>query len=178
MLWEQKRLTSNRLSKNHKGATLIEVIAVIAVLSVVAAAVAGFMISGAKMSAKVSGVAAGSMKEQTTVEFINEMLWRYDSSSLEWREELKDENSQDDKEYLGLVIKLDKSGTVYALVTTENNTVVYRTWTKENGNWVPSDRSVELCPGKIVFEDTASDTVTYYINNEKHVVHLRVAPQS
>ena len=174
MLWKQKRLTSNRLSKNHKGATLIEVIAVIAVLSVVAAAVAGFMISGAKMSAKVSGVAAGSMKEQTTVEFINEMLWRYDSSSLVWWEELKDENSQ----YLGLVIKLNGSNTKCTLLTTENDTVVYKTCTLEGGKLVISGKSVELCPGKIVFENTASDTVTYYINNEKHVVHLRVAPQS
>ena len=176
MLWKQKRLTSNRLSKNHKGATLIEVIAVIAVLSVVAAAVAGFMISGAKMSAKVSGVAAGSMKEQTTVEFINEMLWRKDSSSLEWRDDMKDENSQNTNKYLGLVIKLN--GSVCALLTTENNTVVYITCTEEGDALVPTGKSVELCPGKIVFENTASDTVTYYINNEKHVVHLRVAPQS
>lgn len=171
-------LQNNRLSKNNKGATLIEVIAVIAVLSVVAAAVAGFMITGAKMSANVSGVAADSMKEQTTVEFINEMLWRYDSSSLSWRDELKDENSQNEKEYIGLVIKLNGSDTKCALITTENNTVVYKACTLEDSNLVISDKTVELCPGKIIFENTTTNTVIYYINGEKHVVHLRVAPQS
>lgn len=170
-------LQNNRLGKNNKGATLIEVIAVIAVLSVVAAAVAGFMITGAKMSAKVSGVAADSMKEQTTVEFINGMLWRYDSSSLVWRDP-KDENSQDTNEYLSLVIKLNGSDTKCALITTENNTVVYKACTLESGELVISDETVELCPGKIIFENTATNTVIYYINGEKHVVHLRVAPQS
>lgn len=177
MLWKQKRLTSNRLSKNHKGATLIEVIAVIAVLSVVAAAVAGFMISGAKMSAKVSGVAAGSMKEQTTVEFINKAILKNDIDSLILRDELKNEEDQGTV----LIIKLNDADTIRGLVTTdENNTVVYKTVTKEleTGAWIDSDSApIELCPGKITFEKQGN-TLTYELNGEEHVVYLRVAPQS
>ena len=58
-------LLKNRLSKNNKGMSLVEVIALIAVLSVVVAAVVGFMITGSKMSVKVSGTAGASIKEQT-----------------------------------------------------------------------------------------------------------------
>ena len=72
MLCKQKQKMSNlRISQNHKGLTLVEVIAMIAVLSVVMAVVAGFMISGANMSAKVSTNAGASIREQTAVEFIN-----------------------------------------------------------------------------------------------------------
>ena len=75
MLCKQKQKMSNlRISQNHKGLTLVEVIAMIAVLSVVMAVVAGFMISGAKMSAKVSDNAGASIREHTAVEFINKTL--------------------------------------------------------------------------------------------------------
>ena len=56
MLFKQKA-SNLRISQNHKGVTLVEVIAVIAVLSVVMAAVTGFVLTGTKMSAKVSGTA-------------------------------------------------------------------------------------------------------------------------
>lgn len=68
-------MQNNQLRKNNKGVTLVEVIAVIAVLGVVMAAVTGFMITGARMSAQVSTQAKTDGQEQTAVEFINQRLW-------------------------------------------------------------------------------------------------------
>ena len=184
MLRKQKRITSSRLLKNNKGVTLVELIAVIAVLSVVSAAVAGFMITGSKMSAKVSGDAGDSMKEQTTVEFINKAILKNDFESLILLDELKNEEDQGTGTYAGLIIKLNDADTIRGLVTTEttdeNNTVVYKTVTKEleTGAWIDSDSApIELCPGKITFEKQGN-TLTYELNGEEHVVYLRVAPQS
>jgi prepilin-type N-terminal cleavage/methylation domain-containing protein len=67
-------MKQTQFSKNNKGVTLIEVIAVVAVLGVVMAAVTGFMITGTKMSARVSDTAASSMKDETAVEFINRRI--------------------------------------------------------------------------------------------------------
>lgn len=181
MLRKQKRITSNRLIKNNKGVTLVELIAVIAVLSVVSAAVAGFMITGSKMSAKVSGAAGDSMKEQTTVEFINKAILKNDSESLILRDELKKDDGQGTGTYAELIIKLNDADTIRGLVTTdENNKVIYKTLTKgsEPDQWIDSDRApIELCPGKITFEKQG-DTLTYKLDDEEHVVHLRVAPKS
>ena len=181
MLRKQKRITSSRLLKNNKGVTLVELIAVIAVLSVVSAAVAGFMITGSKMSAKVSGDAGDSMKEQTTVEFINKAILKNDIKSLILLDELKNEEDQGTGIYAGLIIKLNDADTIRGLVTTdENNTVVYKTVTKEleTDKWIDSDSApIELCPGKITFEKQGN-TLTYELNGEEHVVYLRVAPQS
>lgn len=68
-------MQNNQLRKNNKGVTLVEVIAVIAVLGVVMAAVTGFMITSARMSVQVSNNATVSSREQTAVEFINQRLW-------------------------------------------------------------------------------------------------------
>ena len=161
MLWKQKQITNNRLSKNNKGATLIEVIAVIAVLSVVAAAVAGFMITGAKMSVNVSGKAGASIKEQTAVEFINKTILKYGVDALE----LYPAEGEDQK-----ALQITLSNGESAFICTQEGAVVYKIG--------ESDRVTELCPGKIIFENTTTNTVIYYINGKKHVVHLRVAPQS
>ena len=156
MLYKQSK-SNLQLRKNNQGMTLIEVIAVVAVLGVVMAAVLGFMITGAKMSAKVSGTATDSIKEQTAVEFINRRIW--EATTLE--------GQIPNDGYYGC-LKLGEE----ICITTENPdednaVVVYR---------FGDTKQIELCPGKIYFE-TDNGTVIYYLNGEKHVVHLRVAEQ-
>ena len=71
-------MQNNQLRKNNKGVTLVEVIAVIAALGVVMAAVTGFMITSARMSAQVSNAATVTGRQQAAVEFINQRLWAAD----------------------------------------------------------------------------------------------------
>ena len=167
MLFKQKA-SNLRISQNHKGVTLVEVIAVIAVLSIVMAAVTGFVITGAKMSAQVSGTATASAREQTAVEFIQKTLQGMPAETIA----IPDDSAKDsDGNFLAIykAVADDENGTKYEpfLYHTDNGKVVYR-----NGS-----REVELCNGTIYFEtiDTNTNTVTYYLNGAKHVVHLRTA---
>ena len=130
------------------------------------AAVLGFMITGAKMSAKVSGTATDSIKEQTAVEFINRRIWEANATV---KDDDKIWNSEhpyyESYTHLWLGEKI--------CITTENPdednaVVVYR---------FGDNKQIELCPGKIYFETIDNGTVIYYLNGEKHVVHLRVAEQ-
>ena len=163
MLTKRKQISNNRLSKNNRGVTLIEVIAVIAVLSVVSAAVMGFMLTGAKMSAQVSGTAGDSIKEQTAVEFINKTILKYEPGVL----------GVDDDGYL----KITLSEQAVAYIMTQNDTVVYVMIMKTPDENI--DRVTELCPGTISFQlSEETDTVTYELNGEKHVVLLRIASQT
>ena len=160
LLRRKQNLT--RLSKNNKGVTLVEVIAVIAVLGVVMAAVTGFMITGAKMSAKVSGDAKLGIREQTAVEYINERILELATPpEIVDPEQNKVEITIDGEPieaYRELSLGEEKS------IKTDNSDakkpkVVY------NG--------VELCEGEIYFQCDGK-TVTYYLNGTRHVVHLRV----
>lgn len=161
MLTKRKQISNNRLSKNNRGVTLIEVIAVIAVLSVVSAAVMGFMLTGAKMSAQVSGTAGDSIKEQTAVEFINKTILKYGQDVL----------YVDDDGYL----KITLSEQADAYIMTQNDTVVYVMKTPDEN----IGRVTELCPGTISFQlSDETDTVIYELNGEKHVVLLRIALQT
>lgn len=179
MLWKQKRILRNRLHKNNKGVTLIEVIAVIAVLGVVMAAVTGFMISGTKMSARVSDTATSSIREQTAVEFINRRLW--EAASVEFADDSDQEITIDETTYK-LQIKLVTAQGGTALIYTDGEV-------DQDGNFAEDSRvvyrlgendPVELYIGTLYFDINGLEngTVTYYLNGEKHVVHLRVAPQS
>lgn len=146
-------MQDNQLKKNNKGVTLVEVIAVVAVLSVVMAAVAGFMITGARMSAQVSGTAKANSREFTAVEFINQRLWEAQNVDIP--------DSSDD---LITVIKIDE----IELKTAPGDDpqapkVTY------NG--------VVLCDGEISFVyDSTTSTVIYTLNGTPHVVHLRTEP--
>ncbi len=163
-------MLNNRLNKNNKGVTLIEVIAVVAVLGVVMAAVTGFMISGTKMSARVSGKATDSMKEQTAVEFINRRIWET-QESVSVDEDRKNDDSE--SRYYNYHEALELGGTTAIMNGTDPKTqkpaVVYML--------IDSQKQIVICPGQIFFDRIDSNTVTYYLNDEKHVVHLRVAPQ-
>ena len=166
MLYKQSK-SNLQLRKNNQGMTLIEVIAVVAVLGVVMAAVLGFMITGAKMSAKVSGTATDSIKEQTAVEFINRRIWEATNVTLE------DQISTSNHSYDGYYgcLKLGEGEGIYIKTENpdkDNATVVY---------CIGENKKIELCPGKIYFETNDNGTVIYYLNGEKHVVHLRVAGQ-
>ncbi len=162
-------MQNNRLSKNNQGVTLIEVIAVVAVLGIVMAAVTGFMITGTKMSARVSDTAASSMKDETAVEYINRWILASNQISL-----------PDDPEVIKVINEVEYSmelcignamlKTVYETDTNDQPTgeafVVYHAENKT---------PIELCSGEIYFEPINNGTVTYYLNGKKHVVHLRVA---
>ncbi len=150
-------LPTTKLRNNHKGVTLVEVIAVIAVLSVVMAAVVGFMISGARMSAKVSGGATAGMREQTAVEFINQRLWEVDASALVLEDEKTNEEETPTGEYLTLKIK--KNG-VESTLKSLGGKVMYNT--------------IELCDGDITFDEINGNTITYTLNGVEHIVHLRI----
>ena len=158
-------MQNNRLSKNNKGVTLVEVIAVIAVLGVVMAAVTGFMITGAKMSAKVSGDAKLGIREQTAVEYINERILEATTISIGDPEPTPiNIGSEDDPIYVYADLFVGEEKIVITTITTDdpdatNPKVVY------NG--------VELCEGEIYFQCDGK-TVTYYLNGTRHVVHLRV----
>jgi hypothetical protein len=156
-------LQNNRLSKNNKGMSLVEVIALIAVLSVVVAAVVGFMITGSKMSVNVSGKAGASIKEQTAVEFINKTILKYGVDALE----LYSAEGEDTK-----ALKIMLSNGKSAFICTQEGAVVYKIG--------ESDKVTELCPGTIDFElNTDTETVIYKLNDdEEHVLRLRVAPKS
>lgn len=182
-------MRNNRLRKNNKGVTLVEVIAVIAVLGVVMAAVTGFMITGTKMSAKVSNEAGSSMREQTAVEFIQKTVLRYSSASLRTIEIVLNEEAEEKETVWALLIVLSSEGDqkpCALITTTEDEKVVYQLCTAEITKDEPTgvetvvleldDRDpVELCPGKISFEQITGDTVRYDLNGEIHVVHLRVS---
>lgn len=178
MLRKQKRILRNRLHKNNKGVTLIEVIAVIAVLGVVMAAVTGFMISGTKMSARVSDTATSSIREQTAVEFINRRLW--EAASVEFADDSKEITIDNTTYKLKIELVTAQGGT--ALIYTDGNV-------DQDGNFAEDSRvvyclgendPVELYIGTLYFDINGLEngTVTYYLNGEEHVVHLRVAPQS
>lgn len=157
-------MQNNRLSKNNKGVTLVEVIAVIAVLGVVMAAVTGFMITGTKMSAKVSNEAGSSMREQTAVEFINRRLW--EAKNIEF--ELADKDTGDITSIL-----IDGVNLSY---NEDANAVYYGATAEKEG--------VKLCEGKIRFEkyvvgeSVVEDVIVYYIEDNgdetMHIVHLRI----
>ena len=181
-------MRNNRLRKNNKGVTLVEVIAVIAVLGVVMAAVTGFMITGTKMSAKVSNEAGSSMREQTAVEFIQKTVLRYGSASLRTIEVVLNEEAEEKETVWALLIILATDGgqSSCALITaTEDEKVVYQLCTvpiSEDDDDIEFDNldfderdPIELCSGTISFEQITDDTVIYELNGEKHVVHLRVA---
>ena len=176
MLCKQTQKMSNlRMSQNHKGLTLVEVIAMIAVLSVVMAVVAGFMISGANMSAKVSTNAGASIREQTAVEFINKTLSKapetvtYVDAGEDVFTTLFLGNWEDGAEVdANIPILYSEDGVVY-----------YRA----NGNASPT----ELCKGEIRFildEDKTEENppyiyssgyiITYELNGTRHTVHSRV----
>lgn len=138
----------NRLSKNNKGVTLVEVIAVIAVLGVVMAAVTGFMITGAKMSAKVSNQAKLDIRQQTAVEFINERLWEAETIGF----------ITENGENIGITI--DGRELKTSNEDTEKPVVIYN--------------EVELCEGTIYFSAISNNIITYYLNDTVHVVHFRV----
>lgn len=142
----------NRLSKNNKGVTLVEVIAVIAVMSVVMAAVTGFLITGVRMSANVSGGATAGMQEQTATEYINK-----------WILECKDPITVGDQLKEGSTTEhtvLDIGGRI---LTTTDGKVCYN--------------NVELCAGEIYFYEIENSKITYILNGTVHVVHLRIASE-
>ena len=158
----KSRKQQPRLIKNNKGVTLVEVISVIAIMSVVMAAVAGFMITGAKMSAQVSGGATASMREQTAVEFINRSIWEANPDQLVATDEILDEIGVGTGRYATLMID---GRPLFA--DAEAGKVVYNRTQETDG--------VALCPGEIYFEEVTNSTVTYYLNGTKHVVHVRIA---
>lgn len=153
----------NRLSKNNKGVTLVEVIAVIAVLGVVMAAVTGFMITGAKMSAKVSNQAKLDIRQQTAVEFINQRLWEADAITF------SDENlvsMQIDETTIQVYRQIDIDGkSLLTEISADGSLTVCYNYNNDNG--------VELCEGTIYFSDITDNTITYYLNDTEHIVHFR-----
>jgi prepilin-type N-terminal cleavage/methylation domain-containing protein len=165
-------MKQTQFSKNNKGVTLIEVIAVVAVLGVVMAAVTGFMITGTKMSARVSDTAASSMKDETAVEYINRWILIHNATELT---PVEQKNADGATEFYALAIHM-KDKTV-AMITVEDSMVVYQRYSTEDPTGQRQLQStIELCPGKIDFK-IVNNTVTYVLNDVKHVVHLRVAEQ-
>lgn len=170
MLFKQKMMKQTQFSKNNQGVTLIEVIAVVAVLGVVMAAVTGFMITGTKMSARVSDTAASSMKDETAVEYINR--WILASNQISLPNEPEEVIVIDDVEYsMKLCIGKAMLKTVHERDKNDQPTgkafVVYH---------VENKTPIELCSGEIYFK-LENNTVTYVLNDVEHVVHLRVAEQ-
>ena len=153
MLHKQSK-SNLQLRKNNQGMTLIEVIAVVAVLGVVMAAVLGFMITGAKMSAKVSGTATDSIKEQTAVEFINRRIW--EATTLEGQ--IPNDGSYG-------CLKLGDEICITTENPDEDNAVVVYC--------IGENKKIELCPGSIYFK-IGDKTVTYVLNEKEHVVYPRI----
>lgn len=147
-------MQNNRLMTNNKGVTLVELIAVIAVLGIVIAAVTGFMITGAQMSSKVGNTATASIKEQTAVEFINARIWEADPGDI--------------------VVENDDNGKKKLLI---GKAAIF-TNSQDDSQWVQyqydTNAAIDLCPGGISFlYDKDSKTVTYELNSVTHIVHLR-----
>lgn len=150
-------MQKNRLSKNNKGVTLVEVIAVIAVLGVVMAAVTGFMITGARMSAKVSNQAKLNIRQQTAVEFINQRLWEADA--ITFSDEI-------------VPIQIDETTIwVYRQINIDGKPLFTKNST--DGSLTVCYNGVELCEGTIYFSDITDNTITYYLNDTEHIVHFR-----
>ena len=149
-------MKNHRLSKNNQGVTLVELIAVIAVLGIVIAAVTGFMITGAQMSSKVGNTATASIKEQTAVEFINARIWGADPGDIE----VADDGNGKKKLIIG------EEATIFTNSQNGSQWVQYQYGT---------NAAIDLCPGEISFEydDEGSKTVTYELNGVTHIVHLR-----
>lgn len=146
------------ICKNNRGVTLLEVIAVIAVLGVVLASVTAFLLTGVRMSAQVSNGAKFSIRELTAVEFINKAL--YKATDIELEPET-DEYVQETGIYNELTLK--SSGTTATIYSSEG-TVYYK---------VSQSGATALCSGEIYFK-IDGDTVTYVLNSTPHVVHLRI----
>ena len=166
MLSRQSKSRTN-LRKNNRGVTLIEVIAVVAVMSIVMAAVTGFIITGSKMSANVSGHAKDSMQEQTAVEYINRWIWAADTVTAD--EDLNEvpEWWNSEKCYTKLFLGTT-AGFLTFIPKSESNAEAIVIYNKGGSN-----EYIELGTGEIYFEEITNNTVTYYLNGEKHVVHLR-----
>lgn len=165
MLWKQSKLMPTKLRKNHKGATLVEVITVIAAMSIVMAAITGFVITGSKMSAQVSGGATAGMREQTAVEYINQRLWEIISGegNPAVNENITDEYSQPTERYATLTFTLN--GNAATLKSGDSQ--------KNPGTTVVYYNNTELCKGEIYFLKIENNTVKYVLNGTEHVVHLR-----
>lgn len=171
MLSRQSKSRTN-LRKNNRGVTLIEVIAVVAVMSIVMAAVTGFIITGSKMSANVSGHAKDSMQEQTAVEYINRWIWAADTVTADEYPILLNEVPEwwtSEKCYTTLSLGTRVGvGFLTFIPKSESNAEAIVIYNKGDSN-----EYIELCTGEIYFEEITNNTVTYYLNGEKHVVHLR-----
>ena len=146
------------LLKDDRGVTLLEVIAVIAVLSVVLASVVAFLLTGAKMSAQVSNGAKFSIRELTAVEFINKALYKADVND-ELQQDAYDSNTG---RYSKLYIS---SSGVNATIYSDEGTVYYQ---------VGEGSATSLCSGEIYFYINGR-TVTYVLNDTQHTVYLRIA---
>ena len=169
MLLKQKQKSNLRIRRNNKGVTLVEVIAMIAVLSVVMAAVTGFMLSSAKMSAQVSDSAGASIREQSAVEFINKTLYKTTITTDSYTNVLEDDRqpeSETQTYYATLLLELNPEAPEKApKIYSSEGVVVYEV----NGN------TTELCSGEIYFiKDPTSQTVTYVLNGIPHTVHSRI----
>lgn len=160
-----------RLHKNNQGVTLVEVIAVVAVLSVVLAAVVGFMLTGTRMSAQVTGEAGVSIREQTAVEFINKTLYKATISDGSYREILEGENDptpdNDRACYATLILGADPNDETAPRFYAKDGKVYYKASKQAS--------ETELCSGTIYFiQDPTTNTVTYVLNDTTHIVHMRV----
>jgi uncharacterized protein YfaT (DUF1175 family) len=113
------------------------------------------MITGAQMSSKVGNTATASIKEQTAVEFINARIWEADPGDI--------------------VVENDDNGKKKLIIgeaTIFTNSQDDRQWVQYQYD---TNAAIDLCPGKIKFEDVGnSKTVTYELNGVKHIVHLRI----
>ena len=111
------------------------------------------------------------MKEQTAVEFINRMILGA-KSAVEVDED-GDQVTDVDHPYYQCYLALYCGENVQIAngkdPKTQKPAVVYR----YDDN---SGREIVICPGEIYFEQVNENTVTYYLNDDKHVVHLRVTP--
>lgn len=159
-----------RLHKNNQGVTLVEVIAVVAVLSVVLAAVVGFMLTGTRMSAQVTGEAGVSIREQTAVEFINKTLYKATKTDMAYEESLEelDPNPEDQQDYFAtLVLDANPDSETAPRFYAKDGKVYYKASNQAS--------ETELCSGTIYFiKDPTTNTVTYVLNDTTHIVHMRV----
>ena len=150
------------LLKDDRGVTLLEVIAVIAVLSVVLASVVAFLLTGAKMSAQVSNGAKFSIRELTAVEFINKALYKADVND-ELQQDAYDQDAYDSNTGRYSKLYISSSG-VNATIYSDEGTVYYQ---------VGEGSATSLSSGKIYFYINGR-TVTYVLNDTQHTVYLRI----